>query len=192
MSADTIETSTKWNLWDPYDWRSWASWRALFATGVIFGLMCGGAGLVAEFVVRDLLGLELGRIAPGGFDFRAFAHDLLAFVVAMSLIIVGYLVWIRGPRIFADQAERRTTTRHAGTAFRGRPPDLWLFLSWCAVTFAVYYVTYVGANLYLIAKANAGLTPGIAPMAFIMGTSSLHAGLRRLGATRRKSDLVRK
>ena len=184
MDTDTIETKANWSFWESYDWRCWASWRALLLTAAIIGFMCGSAGLLAEFVVRDLLGLELGRVGPGRFDLRAFAPDLLALAAATSLIIPGYWLWIRGPRIVADQAERPAAAPREKVTFKHRLPDLLPFVSWFVVTFAIYFSIYAGANLILITRSNAGLTPGIALIAFIMGTSSLHAGLRRLGAAR--------
>ena len=176
MARKAGNAMSDWDLCACYDWSSPTSWRALIATAAAIGLMCAVAALIAESIVRDGLGMELGRTAFGG-------PELLVIGVAVGIIIPCQLIWCRVLRspdgnlgdAPMDVAKQDGVSRELAVWF--------LAPVWAVFAMATAIVLYA-CGYKLIGAANS--VQHIVVVFFVpilgMGGASLHAGLRRLGA----------
>ncbi len=172
-----------WDLCALYDWASWTAWRALIATAAIIGFMCAAAALVAESIVRDILGMELGRSAFGG-------PELLFIGLAVGMIIPCQLIWCR----MLIGSDEKLSDAPKDVGMRGgvtwQLPTWFVMPVWALAAMAAAIVLYAcGYKLIGTAESVQHIVAVFIVPIVGMGGASLHAGLRRLGADLLPSSL---
>lgn len=177
MSGKAAKFENGWDFSDRYDWQSWVTWRAFLATAAIFGLMGAAAAVIAEAIVRYVLGMPPSRTLLGG-------PELLVIAVAAGITLPFLLIWVRVQYYSDDGEVDRSAAQYKQAGVTQRPSTWFVPLGWI---FCVMVVTFVFYHAWtsLIGSAQFSRLPAwifLQPMLVAHG-SSLHMGLRRFGAT---------
>lgn len=177
MSGEAGKSKYGWGFCDRYDWLSWTSWRALFTTAAIFGMTGAAAVLIAESVVRDVLGMALGRAEfPNG-------PDLLVAAVAFGITLPCFLIWVRVLYNSDDGAVGRSTGSQEPDGLTQRRVAWFVIPCWMLSAMAVSLLLYIW-GVGLIGVAETSRIPALIILLPVLTAngSSLHMGLRTFGA----------
>ena len=130
--------------------------------------MAAAAGLIADSVVRDFLGMKLGH--PGYFS----GPDLLAVALAWGVAVPGLVIWhrmLRNPKDGASDCPTRPSELSGSRRFR---LEASLLLVWLGSAHAVFLLLYAGISS-ILADQEAGR------LNFIILLALLAVNFRSLG-----------
>ncbi len=166
---------------EQFDWRSLRTWRALCALAVLTGAFIAVAALASEFLIRDVLGMPLGRDAR-------FGPDIAVGALMLLLILKGLWRRMRGLGLPAIGEQFRRTLPERRTPSTPNRAIVGIFAAWLTVTLASYFVGFYATMIAFDLDGPGRFTTLVAVLAPVMlGQLVLVSELGRLGA-RRKAD----
>lgn len=175
MAEENAMSDPKGVFTGQFDWGSWKSWRAMLASSVLIGVLCGFSALGSNAVVHEFFGMNFG-------DGPARAADFVALLVALGFVVSGVAVWIGILKHKQFTGEDGRWPGHIGDVWS--LPDVILFSIWYVAALAVFLGVYLGIIALLAIEATGSFAGLVAVIGIFSCFFSLSPSLDRLGAKR--------